>query len=55
MRIGELEGWRAGGFEDLRAGGLGGLELEGRRLWKLGWFRMFKINGGPPNSFVEVV
>ena len=39
-----MEGWRAGGFE-----------LEGWRGWKLGWFRMFKINGGPANSFAEVV
>ena len=45
---GWMEGWRAEGFKDWRVGGLGGLLLKGWRGWKLGWFRMFKINGGSP-------
>ena len=44
LRIGGLAGWRAGG-----------LQLEGWSGWKLRWFRMFKINRGPRNSFAEVV
>ena len=51
LRVGGIKGWRAGGFEDWRAGGLGGLQLEGWKGSKLGWFRMFKIN----DSFAEVV